>query len=194
MAFDGLAHQGSGQIDAAIAAIAVSDARRGPGRLLSVYYVSQDAALARTDAGIIISSVESLAPYRVGVQSGSVFETWLQGAAVDTGVLPPDNMLVYTSAEQAITDLREGRVDVVIADRLPLETVAQDGELAIVGRGLNEQRFAVALAKGSNLMGPRQRGAGRAGGRRACWPSLAERYLSLEEVELVAVAHAGAGR
>ena len=185
MAFDGLGGALQvGQIDAAIAAIAVSEARRGQVDFSSVYHVSQDAALGRTDAGIIITSVESLAPYRVGVQSGSVFETWLQGAAVDTGILPADNMLVYTSADQAIADVREGRADVFIADRLPLEAAAREGDLAIIGRGLNEQQLAVALAQGSTLLGPVNEALAALEGEGAL-DELAARYLDLESAELV---------
>src|SRR5690606_11425413 len=104
------------------------EARQGLVDFSSVYYISQDAALARADSPILVNKVEDLAPWRVAVQAGSVFQTWLHGAAVDTGILPAANLLVYTSAEQAIADLRAGRADVFIADRLPLEAAAADGE------------------------------------------------------------------
>lgn len=184
MAFDGLGGALQvGQIDAAIAAISVSEARRELADFSNVYYVSQDAALARADAGIAIRSVADLAPWRVAVQSGSVFETWLQGAVVDTGVLPAANMLVYSSAEQAISDVRDGLADVFIADRLPLEAAASDGELAIVGRGLNEQDFAVALARGSTLLGPVNEALAALEAEGAL-DELAARYLDLESAEL----------
>ena len=70
MAFDGLAGALQvGQIDAAIAAISVTDARRAVVDFSSVYHVSEDAALARTDSGIALRSLADLAPYRVGVQA-----------------------------------------------------------------------------------------------------------------------------
>ena len=185
MAFDGLAGALQvGQIDAAIAAISVTDARRAMVDFSSVYHVSEDAALARTDSGIALRSLADLAPYRVGVQAGSVFQTWLQEAVVEAGVLPADNLLVYTDNNQAIGDLIEGRVDVVVADRLPLEVAARDdAALAIVGRGLNEQQFAVALPIGSNLTA-RMNEALAALQAEGVLAELAEQYLSLEEAEL----------
>ena len=185
MAFDGLAGALQvGQIDAAIAAISVTDGRRAVVDFSSVYHVSEDAALARTDSGIALRSLADLAPYRVGVQAGSVFQTWLQEAVVEAGVLPADNLLVYTDNNQAIGDLIEGRVDVVVADRLPLEVAARDdAALALVGRGLNEQQFAVALPIGSNLT-PRIDEALAALQAEGVLADLAERYLSLEETEL----------
>ena len=185
MAFDGLGGAlAVGQIDAAIAAISVTEARRAVVDFSNVYHVSEDAALARIDTGIALRSLADLAPYRVGVQEGSVYQTWLQEAGVATGVLSPDNLLAYTETTAAVDDLIAGRVDVLIADRLPLEVVARDdAALAIVGRGLNEQRFAVALPIGSNLT-PRINEALAALQAEGALAELAARYLSLEEAEL----------
>jgi polar amino acid transport system substrate-binding protein len=188
MAFDGLGGAlAVGQIDAAIAAISVTEARRAVVDFSSVYHVSEDAALARTDSAIALRSLADLAPYRVGVQAGSVYETWLQEAGAATGVLSPGNLLAYTETTAAIDDLIAGRVDVIIADRLPLEVVARDdAALAIVGRGLNEQQFAVALPSGSNLT-PRINEALAALQVEGTLAELAERYLSLEEAELASL-------
>ena len=185
MAFDGLGGALQvGQIDAAIAAISVTDARRALVDFSRVYHVSEDAALARTDSGIALRSLADLAPYRVGVQEGSVFQTWLQEAGVAAGVLPAGNLLAFTDSNQAIDDLIAGRIDVIVADRLPLEMAARDdAALVLVGRGLNEQQFAVALPIGSNLT-PRIDGALAALQAEGVLADLAERYLSLEETEL----------
>ncbi len=185
MAFDGLGGALQvGQIDAAIAAISVTDARRAVVDFSSVYHVSEDAALARTDSSIALRSLADLAPYRVGVQEGSVFQTWLQEAGVAAGVLAADNLLAYTDSNQAIGDLITGQIDVVVADRLPLEVAArEDAALVLVGRSLNEQQFAVALPIGSNLT-PRIDEALAALQAEGVLADLAEQYLSLEETEL----------
>lgn len=155
MAFDGLGGAlRVGQIDAAIAAISVTDQRREQVDFSNIYFVGEGAALAAADSGIVIKGLADLAPYRVAVQEGTVHEAWLQEEAVDAGLLPPDNLLVYVAADKAVEDLRAGLVDVVIADKLPLEFAARDESLAVVGQGLNRQRFAVALAKGSTLLSP----------------------------------------
>ena len=185
MAFDGLGGALEvGQIDVAIAAISVNESRRAVVDFSRVYFVSEDAALARTDSGILLRSLADLAPLRVGVQDGSVFQTWLQEAAVDAGVLSPENLLAYTTNDQAIADLAAGRLDLVIADRLPLEVAARDNAgLAIIGRGLNEQQFAVALPRGSNLT-PRIDEALTALEAEGALAELAGRYLDLEEADL----------
>lgn len=155
MAFDGLGGALQvGQIDVAIAAISITEQRREQVDFSNLYYVSEGAALARADSGITITRPEDLAPHRVAVQAGTVYEAWLQESAVDVGILPADNLLIYVTADQALRDLRAGLADVIVADRLPLEVAARDEGLQIVGRDLNRQRFAAAVARGSSLLSP----------------------------------------
>lgn len=155
MAFDGLGGALQvGQIDAAIAAISISDQRRERMDFSDLYFVSDGAALARADSGIVVGRVEDLAAYRVAVQAGTVYQAWLEESAVEAGLMPADNLLVYDDNARAIEDLRAGLFDIVVADSLPLEVAAQDGALAVVGHGLNRQRFAIAIAKGSTLLSP----------------------------------------
>lgn len=191
MAFDGLGGALQvGQIDAAIAAISITDGRREQMDFSDLYFVSDGAALARADSGIAIASLDDLATYRVAAQAGTVYQSWLEESAVGAGILPADNLLIYTDNAQAIEDLRAGFIDVVIADSLPLEIAAQDGTLAIVGRGLNRQRFAVAIARDSNLLSPINEALfelqteGELAG-------LAERYLNLDRTEIQPLPPAG---
>ena len=87
-AFDGLgAALQVGQIDAAIAAISVTEEREQQVDFSHVYYVSQDAVLAGKNADLLpISSLRDLASLRIGVQSGSVYEDLLNDNLVATPV------------------------------------------------------------------------------------------------------------
>jgi len=192
MAFDGLGGALQvGQIDAAIAAISITDQRREHMDFSNLYFVSDGAALARSDSGIAIAGIEDLAPLRVGVQAGTVYQAWLEESAVATGLMPADNLHIYTDTARAIEDLRAGFIDVAVADSLPLEVAAQDGELAVVGQGLNRQRFAVAVAKGSTLLSPINEALFelQTEGELA---RLAETYLDLDQTELQPLPPAGA--
>ena len=184
MAFDGLGGALQvGQIDAALAAISITDARREQVDFSTLYFISEGAALARADANIKIGGVQDLSPYRVAVQAGTVYEAWLRESGIETGLLQPDNLLVYTEANKAVGDLREGLVDVVIADDLPLELAARDESLAVVGRSLNRQRIAVALARGSTLLSPIDEALFELQ-REGELANLAERYLAMDQTEL----------
>ena len=153
MAFDGL---GSAlqvnQMDAAIAAISVTDDRREFVDFSNVYFVSEDGILARDGKTYNINTVRDLAPYRIAVQAGSVYQQWLQEELVDTGLMPASNLFIYSDTTTAIEDLGDSRVDLLVADAPPLEIAAQSGVFSVVKQGLNRQLFAIAMPKGSTLL------------------------------------------
>jgi polar amino acid transport system substrate-binding protein len=149
-AFDGLGPALQlGQIDAAIAAISVTSERESVVDFTNVYLVGEDGILASAAADISLNSVEDLVGYRIGVQRNSVYENWVQKTLVDTGKTPASNLFVYEKAEDAVRDLREGRLELVILDLQPAEVAASAGGVKVVAQGLNQQRYAVALAKGA---------------------------------------------
>lgn len=139
-----------GESHAAIGAIAITPERQGQVDFSDVYYVSQDGILARADSSITsITAVEQMADKRVGVEQGSAFENWLQTSLVDTGLMPASNLLVYQKATDAVRDLREQRVDLVVLDFAPAETAVANGGVKLVGQGLQTQVFAIAVPKGA---------------------------------------------
>jgi len=153
LAFDGLlgALQVE-QIDVAIGAISVTPERQAVVDFSEVYYVGQDAILAGADATISVGSVADLVGHKIGVQSGSVYETWLQDNLVDTGQMPSSNLLTYARSDDAITDLAGRRVDLVVLDYLPAQRFADRGNVRIVGHSLNQQMYAIATRKGATTL------------------------------------------
>lgn len=154
MAFDGLGGAlGLNQIDAAIAAISVTPEREQFVDFTNVYFVSEDGILAQADSPISsIPTVQAMAGQRVGVQRGTVYETWLQRNLIDTGLTPANNMFLYETADAAIRDLREQRLDLVAMDLQPAEVAVSEGGVKLVGQGLNLQRLAIAVPNGANAL------------------------------------------
>jgi polar amino acid transport system substrate-binding protein len=140
------------QIDVAIAALSVTPERQATLDFSNVYFVSEDAFLARQGEPDTVGAVTDIVTRRVGVQSGTVFEQWLQTELIDTGQMPSGNLLVYERAEDAIRDLRESRIDLVVMDLQPAEVAVAQGGVTIVERGLNQQLFAIALPKGASAL------------------------------------------
>ena len=150
-AFDGL----SGalmlnQIDVAIAAISITPEREAVVDFSNVYFVGEDTILADQESDInAITTVTEMAGWRVGVQRGTVFEDWLETSLIDTGLMPKGNLFAYEKGEHAVRDLREGRLDLVVEDALPAEVAVSAGGVRMVGRGLNTQRFGIAMRPGA---------------------------------------------
>jgi len=148
-AFDGLgAALQIAQIDVVIAAVSITPEREGFVDFSNVYYVGEDGVLAREDSPISsIGSAAEMAGQRVGVQRSSVYEDWLQSSLVDTGLVPSGNLFAYTKPEDAVRDLKEHHVDLVVMDALPAQGFADQGEVKLVGRGLNSSGWPSPCAR-----------------------------------------------
>ena len=150
-AFDGLLDAVQlGQLDGAIAAISVTDERSQQVNFSRIYHVGQDAVLAPADySGEQITTEDNLAGKRVGVQDGSVYETEMQRALVDTGLTKPANLVTYGDIDDAIAALQAKSIDFVVMDAAPAGTIAQTGQVQLAGGGLTRQQFAIALPQNS---------------------------------------------
>lgn len=152
IAFDGLLPAVQiDQVDMAIAAIAITPERMKEVDFSNVYFVGADAFVAAPDSAVgEIRAVEDLAPYRVGVQAGRIYETWLEQALVETGLMDSHNLFVYRQIEDGFDDLKDGHVDVLAMDRQPAKLASRLTGVRIVGEELNRQHFAIAVPLGQN--------------------------------------------
>ena len=154
MAFDSLGDAiNLGQVDVAIAAITVTGDREELVDFSNIYWIGEEGILARADSAIPpITTLSGMAGYRIGVQRGSVYETWLQRDLVDAGITQGGNLFVYETVDAATRDLREQRLDLVVIDRRVAEASVAQGSVKLVGGGLNPQRYAIALRNGADTL------------------------------------------
>jgi polar amino acid transport system substrate-binding protein len=152
--FDGLANALLlGQVDAAIAALSITPERQAVMDFSNVYYVGEDAVLARGDSTLgPIEAVEEMAGQRLGVERGSVYETWLRDNLVEPGLIPAADLFSYLKAADGVRDLKEDRVDLVVMDLQPAQAVVNQDGVKLVGQGLNMQRLAIALPQGATSL------------------------------------------
>jgi len=153
-AFDGLGNTlRSGQVDVVIAAISVTDERSEQFDFSNIYYVGEDGILAINDSPINqIINPGQMAGQRVGVQRRSVYESWAKDVLVGGGIIAQNQLFSYDKPEHAIADLRRGRLDLVIMDLQPATLALSDGDLKLVGKGLNQQRLAITVPPGANAL------------------------------------------
>jgi polar amino acid transport system substrate-binding protein len=142
-----------GQIDAAIAAMSITSERQAVVDFSDVYFTGRASALASESStfGPILAPAQ-LAQYRVGVQRGTAYQTWLQTTLVDVGLMPASNLLVYEEPEHAVADLMQARNDVVVMDAQPADEYLQAGGVRLAGQSLNPQQFGIALPKGASTL------------------------------------------
>lgn len=153
-AFDGLSGAlQMGQIDSAIAAISVTPERASAVNFSNVYYVGVDGILAQKGSPITsVKTPQDMANKRVGVERGTVYETWVQNNLVNTGLISANQMFVYAQAKDAVNDLSLGRLDLVMGDLQPAIASTQFFAVVLVGQGLSPQRMAIAVMLNGNAL------------------------------------------
>lgn len=152
-AFEGLGGaMTNGQIDSAIAAISVTPERQQEFDFSNVYFSGEDGVLGNKDANVRINSLDDFARYRVGVQSGTVYQNYLEQSLVATGQMLPSNVFVYSDLNAAINDVILNRIDVVWMDLKPAQDFAAQRGLQVVDRSLYPQFFAIAMPKNSPVL------------------------------------------
>ncbi|MBN1810683.1 MAG: amino acid ABC transporter substrate-binding protein, partial [Anaerolineae bacterium] len=150
-AFDGLLGALQLQrIDAVIAAMAITDERQAVADFTRSYYQGEDVILAAANSPItLVATRADVAQRRVGVQRGTVYESWLLRNLVQAGEMPASNLQAYSQPADAVAALDQGRVDLVIMDREAGLAVVVEGKAKPVGKSLYVQDYAVAVRKGS---------------------------------------------
>ena len=141
-----------GQIDTAVSAITIDEERLQEMDFTNVYFVSEDAFLAQNGTDFFVVSTNDIVNRRVGVQRATIFEAWVRQDLIDTGQMPESNLFVYELATDAVRDLNEKRLDLVILDLASAQTAETEGRGRIAGQGLNPQRLAMAIPKGADAL------------------------------------------
>lgn len=143
-----------GQIDLVAAGLTVTPERAGVVSFSNIYFISSEGVLAQENSEIVLEEVEDLAPYRVGVQSGTVYEQWFEDNLLEPGLMQPEKLHLYVDTLSMLNDLEEGFIDLVVVDRLPAEQAAEERPFEVLISGQQEQFFALAVPKGaSELLG-----------------------------------------
>jgi polar amino acid transport system substrate-binding protein len=149
-AFDGLGSAIQiGQIDTAISAISVTPERQAVIDFSNVYYASTDALLVKADSTLSAQTPNLLTTTRLGVQQGTVYEDYAQTRLIDTGKMPQKNLQVYQDMNQAIGDLKAGRIEAVWLGLLPAQDYVASGGVKIAAQGQNQQLYGIAVKKGA---------------------------------------------
>ena len=138
MPFDSLiAAVQEGKIDASISAFNYSEERDQTIDFSDAYYTSEDAFTVAEGFAGTIANPEDVTNFKVGVQTGTTQDGWLTDTLVATGKLPEENLFRYDRVDQAMLDLQNGRIEVMMSDYIPAQAlVEQLGGLTIVYHGV----------------------------------------------------------
>ena len=137
MPFDSLiASVNEEKLDMSIAAFNYDEERDKTVDFSDAYYTSEDAFVVLEGFEGDLSVPENLANFKVGAQSGTTQEGWINDNLVTPGLLDAANFLSYERVDQAALDLQAGRIEVLMADYVPAQAiVSQFGGMKVVYHG-----------------------------------------------------------
>jgi polar amino acid transport system substrate-binding protein len=144
IAFDGLIGSlQSDKIDAIIAAMSATPEREEQVDFTDPYYIGADAIIVAEGSDIVISQNEDMAGYKVGVQSGTIQEQW-----VDENI--EAEVSRYERAEQLYLDLKSGRIDVGALDyNNGLAFINEGGVELALKTEFSGENMAIAVKEGN---------------------------------------------
>lgn len=134
----------SRRLDVVINQVTISEERKKKYDFSTPYTVSGIQALVRKDDVDSIKTAADLAGKKVGVGLGTNYEQWLRQN------VPKADVRTYEDDPTKYQDLRVGRIDAILVDRLAaLELLSKTKDrLALAGEPFSRQESGVAERKG----------------------------------------------
>ena len=143
----------SGQADVAFSGISITDKRKEVMDFSQPYYDNAWHLVSMTNKNIQITDLNQLKQYRIGYPRGTVYGEYIKNELEPKGYYSLNNVKLYPSYAEAVTDLQDGNIDLTFLDepvfldyqnklKLPIQS-------SYVFKGFDKLGFA--FAKGSKL-------------------------------------------
>lgn len=144
-----------GKVDAAIAAMASTDERKEQVDFSTVYYAGDNVVLTTADSGISFDDPLAMADYKIGTQTGTIMQYWVEENLIEPGLMDAENLFLYERNEQVALDLDAGRIDVAMMDLEPGKQYMADDNfdfVEILRQPFDPNGQAIALMKGEDAL------------------------------------------
>jgi len=139
------------KIDFALSAISITDERKALVDFSQPYYVVNQVIIAASDSKKTLAKIEDLGKFKVGALSGSTGYKYLAEKYVDKELMSKDNLRVYITNIEAITDLLNAKIDFVIIDDSAAQGYAQQKPISIINKIETNENYGIAMPKGAEL-------------------------------------------
>lgn len=144
-----------GKVDAAIAAMASTAERREQIDFSVMYYAGDNIMLAAKDSTISFTDPLKAAGYKIGTQSGTIMQYWVENNLITPSLMDKDNMSLYERNEQVALDLQAGRIEIGVMDLEPGKQFMSDPAFGFkeLWRGeMETEGQSIAIMKGETAL------------------------------------------
>ncbi len=139
----------AGKIDMAISAITITPERLEQIDFSDSYYQSNQTLLVKKFSDLKIEKEDDLAKYKIGAQNGTTGQIYLSDNLVKAGKMPEANVKKYATNIEAVTDLLNGNIDMVIMDDPAAKGYERVKDVKSVYTIITNENFGIALPKNS---------------------------------------------
>jgi polar amino acid transport system substrate-binding protein len=142
-----------GKVDAVIAAMQGTAARDEQVDFSTPYNWQKDAFIVAGDSPIVMNTPQDAAGHTIGVQTGTVQETWVLDNLVPLGTTE-DQIFRYERVDQGALDVGNGRIEMLFINAAPAaELAAKEGlKLALVTSDTVAAGQAIAIMNGETTL------------------------------------------
>ena len=144
-----------GKVDAAIAAMASTDERKLQVDFSMVYYAGDNVVLTTAGSGITLGEDLDMADYKIGTQTGTIMQYWVEENLIEPGLMDEGNLFLYERNDQVALDLDAGRIDIAIMDLEPGKQFMADDNfdfVEILRQPFDPNGQAIAIMKGEDAL------------------------------------------
>lgn len=134
----------NGQIDAAISAMSITDARKLQVDFSDPYYLANQSGLVKKESTIASAADANKASVKIGVQRGTV------GQSVAENMSNDPQVSAFDTYPAAVAALKAGQVDVVLMDRpAQVEQAKTDSAVKVSFDIFTDDNYGIAVKKGN---------------------------------------------
>lgn len=141
----------AGKIDMVYSGMTKTPERMEQVNFSKSYWVVNQAVAARNDSSVTMNDFLS-GNVIVGTQRGCSANTWLENNLIKNGTLSASNLTLYDNFPLALTDLENGRTDVVMFDEPVVVHAIKDQPVKKIGVVTTDEEFGVAVRKGDTVL------------------------------------------
>jgi arginine/lysine/histidine transporter system substrate-binding protein len=147
MAFDSVVTAAAaGKTDLGVAGITKTAEREKSVDFSDPYYDAQNVVIVKT-ANTSVMDKDSLKGKKIAVQKGTT------GDVLATGITGDSNVERFDATADAVTELKNGKVEAVIIDSFPAQKIIkQNTDLKLSGESFSSEQYCIAIKKGNKTL------------------------------------------
>ncbi|MBN1970649.1 MAG: transporter substrate-binding domain-containing protein [Candidatus Delongbacteria bacterium] len=139
----------SKKADMAMSAMTITDKRKEKIDFSSPYYIANQSLISEKTKDLTIKSEEDLANYLIGVQTGTTGQSYIDENLINKNIMKKENLKKYPTNIEAITDMLNGNVDLVIIDDSAAKGYEKLKPIKTVYTIDSGESYGIAFPKGS---------------------------------------------